>query len=85
MYRTELRAIDVMKTAGAEIFSRIVPRRRRPGGSRSGRGSLWEARGSCLFCSPMFCCRFQTLLQPAFTTTEAALVLVLLGLVISRA
>ena len=85
MYRTDLRAMDVAEAAGTEILS---------GRCAKAAPSWWESLrprllvGAAWLVLVLFTyvlLSFHNPLQPAFTATEAALALVLLGLVISRA
>ncbi len=85
MYPTHLRAMDVAAAARAEVLSRRCAKAAaswweslRP---RLLAGAAWVALA--LFTYVLL--SFHNPLQPAFTTTEAVLALVLLGLVISRA
>jgi hypothetical protein len=85
MYRTDLRAMDVAEAAGTEVLS---------GRRAKAAPSWWESLrprllvGAAWLVLVLFTyvlLSFHNPLQPAFTATEAALALVLLGLVISRA
>lgn len=85
MYRTDLRAMDVAEAAGAEGLS---------GHRAKAAPSWWQSLrprllvGGAWVILALFTyvlLSFQNPLQPAFTSTEVALALVLLGLVISRA
>jgi hypothetical protein len=85
LYRTDLRAMDVVEAPGAEVLSR---RRAKAAPSwweslrpRLLVGGAWVVL--VLFIYVLL--SFHNPLQPSFTSTEAALALVLLGLVISRA
>jgi hypothetical protein len=86
LYRTDLRAMDVAEAAGTEV----LPGRR----AKAVAPSWWESLrprllvGAAWLVLVLFTyvlLSFHNPLQPAFTATEAALALVLLGLVISRA
>ena len=87
LYRTDLRGMDVVEAAGTEVLS---------GSGRRAKAapSWWESLrprllvGGAWLVLVLFTyvlLSFHNPLQPAFTATEAALALVLLGLVISRA
>jgi hypothetical protein len=85
LYRSDLWAMDVVEAAGTEALFRHSPKAT-PSRWESLRprllvGGAWVVL--VLFTYVLL--SFHTLLQPAFTATEAALALVLLGLVISRA
>jgi hypothetical protein len=84
-YRTDLRAMDVVEAAGTEVVS---------GNRAKGAPSWWETLRPRLLVGGAWVVlvlftyvllSFHNPLQPALTATEAALALVLLGLVISRA
>jgi hypothetical protein len=85
MYRTDLGAMDVVEAAGAAGLS---------GHCAKAAPSWWESLrprllvGAAWVILALFTyvlLSFHNPLQPTFTDTEAALALVLLGLVISRA
>jgi len=85
MYRIDLQAMDVVEGAGAEVLSR-----HRAKAAPSWWEQLWPRLlvGGAWLVLVLFTyvlLSFHNPLQPAFTATEAALALVLLGLVISRA
>jgi len=85
LYRTDLRVTDVVEAAGTEVLS---------GPRAKAAPSWWESLQPRLLVGAAWVVlvlftyvllSFHNPLQPAFTATEAALALVLLGLVISRA
>jgi hypothetical protein len=85
LYRTDLQTMDVVEAEGPEILAgrraKTAPSRWESLRPRLLVGGAWVVL--VLFTYVLL--SFHTLLQPAFTATEAVLVLVLLGLVISRA
>jgi hypothetical protein len=85
MYRTDLRTMNVVEAAGTDVFAgrraKAAPSRWESLRPRLLVGGAWVVL--VLFTYVLL--SFHTLLQPAFTATEAVLALVLLGFVISRA
>jgi hypothetical protein len=84
MYRTDMRTMDVVQTANAEVLS---------GHRAKAALSWWQSVRPRLLVGGAWVVlvlftyvllSFHNPLQPAFTAAEAALALVLLGLVISR-
>jgi hypothetical protein len=85
LYHADLRAMDVVEAAGTEVLS---------GPCAKVEPSWWESLQPRLLVGAAWVIlvlftyvllTFHNPLQPAFTATEAALALVMLGLVISRA
>jgi hypothetical protein len=85
MYRIDPETMDVVEAAGAEVLAgrrvKAAPSRWESLRPRLLVGGAWLVL--VLFTYVLL--SFHTLLQPAFTATEAVLALLLLGLVISRA
>lgn len=85
MYRTDLPVMNVLEVAGTEVSSghraKVAPSWWELLRPRLVAGAAWVVL--VLFTYVLL--SFHNPLQPAFTATEAALALVLLGLVISRA